>query len=96
MTMDSEFYMFSYVGTGAIELFGTSFSFRFMRCFNCAYIVDYERVKKKAEVLDDGDSIKITFRAGKDHTVIDTLKIPDQIMQNEYLSSRMGCIKEQQ
>lgn len=85
-TMDTELYMFSYVGTGKIELFGASFDFKFMRSFKCAYMVDYEKVKKKAEVLDDGDSIKITFRAGKDNSVIDTLNIPDNLIPNEHLS----------
>ena len=80
MTMDSEFHMLSYVCTGKIELFGASFEFRFMRSFKCAYIVDYEKVKKKVEILDDGDSIKLTFRAGEDSSVIDTLNVPDEII----------------
>lgn len=86
IAMDTELYMFSYVGTGKIELFGASFDFKFMRSFKCAYMVDYEKVKKKAEVLDDGDSIKITFRAGKDNTAIDTLNIPDKLIPSEHLS----------
>lgn len=86
IAMDTELYMFSYVGTGKIELFGASFDFKFMRSFKCAYMVDYEKVKKKATVLDDGDSIKITFRAGKDNSAIDTLNIPDKLIPSEHLS----------
>ena len=74
------FYMLSYVGICEIEMFGTSVEFRLMRTFKCACIVDYEKVKKKAEVLEDGDTINITFRAGEDNSVIDTLNIPDELL----------------
>lgn len=84
--MDSELYMISYVGVNEIELFGSSFKFKFMRCFKCAHIVDYEKVKKKAEILDDGDSIKISFKAGKDKSAFDTLNIPNRMAKNERLN----------
>ena len=67
----------SYIGTAHVEMFGAEFEFHFMRTFKSAQIVDYDKVIKKAEVLDDGDEIKITFRAGDDKEMIDTLKIPD-------------------
>lgn len=79
MTMDKELYMLTYIGTGEVKLFGAVLAFRFMRSLKCAHIVDYEKVKKKAEVLDDGDTIKITFRAGEDSSAIDTLNIPDSV-----------------
>lgn len=79
MTMDKELHMLTYIGTGEVNLFGAVFAFRFMRSLKCAHIVDYEKVKKKAEVLDDGDTIKITFRAGEDSSAIDTLNIPDSM-----------------
>lgn len=80
MAMDAKLYMFSYVGTGIVELFGTSFEFEFMRTLKCAYIVDCEKIKKKAEILDNGDSIRITFKAAEDNSAIDTLHIPEQLM----------------
>lgn len=86
ISMDSELYMISYVGVNEIELFGSSFKFKFMRCFKCAHIVDYEKVKKKAEILDDGDSIKISFKAGKDKSAFDTLNIPNRMAKNECLN----------
>lgn len=79
ITMDKEVHMFSYVGISHVELFGAEFEFRFMRTFKCARIVDFEKIKRKAEVLDDGDDIKITFMAGDDKEAIDTLKIPEKI-----------------
>ena len=80
MAMNAELHMFSYVGTDVVELFGTSFDFKFMRTLKSAYMVDYEKIKKKAEILDNGDSIRITFKAMKDNSAIDTLHIPDQMM----------------
>lgn len=42
---------------------------------------DYcEKIKKKAEILDNGDSIRITFKAAEDNSAIDTLHIPEQLM----------------
>ena len=79
ISMDKELYMFSYVGISHVDLFGAEFEFRFMRTFKCAHMVDFEKVKRKAEVLDDGDGIKITLRAGDDKGTIDTLKIPEKI-----------------
>lgn len=77
--MGKEEYRFSYVGISHVELFGAEFELRYMRTFKNAQIVDFEKVRRKAEVLDDGDDIKITFRAGNDNGTIDTLKIPDSI-----------------
>ncbi len=77
ISMDEVFYGFSYVGVSHVRLFGAEFEFRFMRVFNCARIADYEKLKRKVEILDDGDEIKITFRAGDDTGIIDTLKIPE-------------------
>lgn len=78
-TMSKKTCMFSYVGVSQIQLFGTELEFKFMRCFKCSYMADLEKVKRKAEVLDDGDSIKITLKAGEDKSMIDTLKIPEKM-----------------
>lgn len=77
-TLDKNQFMLSYVEVSRFDLFGAKLEFRFMRTFKCATVVDVEKVRRKAEVLDDGDSIKITFRAGDDKTAIDTLKIPER------------------
>ena len=77
--MGKKEYKFSYVGISHVELFGAEFEFQFMRTYKDAQIVDIEKVRRKAEVLDDGDAIKITFRAGNDNGTIDTLKIPDNV-----------------
>ena len=79
ISLDKDIYGLSYVGKCHVNLFGAEFEFRFMRTFKCARVVDFEKVKLKAEVLDDGDNIKITFRAGEDKGIIDTLRIPEPI-----------------
>lgn len=83
--MDRDLHMLSYVGSVHADLFGTKFDYPFMMTYKCARIVDFEKVKRKAEVLDDGESIKITVRAGEDNGTIETLKIPESI---KTLSSR--------
>ena len=79
INMDKDLHMLSYVGSVHVDLFGAEFDFPFMRTFKCARIVDFKKVKRKAEVLEDGDSIKITFRAGDDNGTIESLKIPENI-----------------
>ena len=69
--------VFSSVWTNHVELFGAEFEFRSMRTFRCAQIADYKKLRRKLDVLDDGDKIKITFRAGEDKEFVDTLKIPE-------------------
>ena len=75
--LDCEIHTFSYVGNIVVNLFGATFEFRHMRTYKCAIIQDFEKIKRKAEVLDDGDEIKIIFKPGDDNTAVDTLKIPD-------------------
>lgn len=75
INMKDEQYMFAYDGTAHIDLFGTGIDYSFERTLKCAQIVDLERVKRKAEVLDDGDNIRIILRAGKDKGTIEKLKI---------------------
>ena len=70
--------MLSYIGVGNVDLFGVEFKFRFvMRSYKSATLTDLDKIKRKAEILDDGDNIKITFQAGNDKMTIDTLKIPE-------------------
>lgn len=69
---------FSYVGTHGVDLFGAQFEFRFMRILKEARFEDIERLRKKVEVLDDGDSVKFTLIPGSDNTSIETLHIPEK------------------
>lgn len=75
--LDSEIHMLSYVGNTVVKLFGAEFEFKHMRTYKCAVMQDFEKIKRKTEVLDDGDELKIIFKPGDDDTVVDTLRIPD-------------------
>lgn len=44
----------------------------------CAGICSTVSIRKKVEVLDDGDSIKFTLIPGSDNTSIETLHIPEK------------------
>lgn len=79
--MDDEPSTFSYVGVTHLVLFGTEFDVRFMRTFKNGRLKDIDRIKRKVEDLDDGDTVKLTFCAGEDKTVVDTLKIPEKMNQ---------------
>lgn len=77
LSMEDKTHSFSYVGVHHVELFGAEFEFRFMRTFNCVCIDNLEKLKKKVEVLDDGDDIKITIKPGDDKTCIETIRISE-------------------
>lgn len=57
----------------------SSLEFRFMRTLKIVWLTDVGKVKRKAEVLDDGDEIKLTFRVSDDKVTIDSPKIPEKI-----------------
>lgn len=79
MAMDNAPNQFSYVGVHHVEIFGASFEFQFIKTFRCAYIADFEKLQKKVEVLDDGDSIKVKFIPGEDKTAVESLNVPDNM-----------------
>lgn len=75
---NTEVHNLSFVWADHVELFGVELEFRVLRSFISARIMNYDRVKKKVELLDDGESIKIIFCAGNDNRVVETLKIPEE------------------
>lgn len=75
---NTEVHNLSFVWIDHVELFGVELEFRVLRSFISARIMNYDKVKKKVELLDDGESIKITFCAGDDNRAIETLKIPEK------------------
>ena len=82
LNIEDEEHEFSYTGESKMELFGEAISFRFMRSFIRARIVELDKVKKKVDILDDGDSIKIKLKAGNDDTAIETLNIPEKMIED--------------
>lgn len=82
LKMDGKPMAISYVGTCTITLWGTPMTIDFMRTFKMAYIKDLERIQKKVAVLDNGDTLKITFIPGTDNTQVDTTRIPPALMES--------------
>ena len=66
----------SYVGSITVALYEKSYELSVVRTFDSVVYHDIERLKKKAEVLDIGDSIKLAFlpgdgESGKWHDCLD-------------------------
>ena len=54
-------------------------------------MVDVEKARKIAELLDDGDSMRITFSAGEDPSYVDVLDISEEEanIYKERISSKL-------
>ena len=63
-TKDTKFSL-SYVGSVTMSFYGKSYELSAIRSFDSVVYQDIEKLKKKAEVLDVGDSIKLTFLPGE-------------------------------
>ena len=89
LAMNDNPFMFSYVGISQVKLFGAHFDVKYLRTYMSAQIVDLEKLKKKVELMDDGETIKIHLKPANDKTAADTLRIPDDIMdaKNMLISS---------
>ncbi len=72
-------YSFVLVSECRVAIFGTVIVLKVMRTYKSVRIVDLEKLKDKLSILDDGDSVKITFHPGEDKTAIDTLQIPEEM-----------------
>lgn len=59
--IDKSHYSISYVGSAEISLYGEQYQFSIRRTYEKVQIKNLERLKKKVEVLDVGDSIKIEY-----------------------------------
>lgn len=62
-------------GTIGIDLWGSKFKLPIRRVYVCAKILNYKRIKEKLQVLDIGDSLKVTFVPGSGgNSVADRLR----------------------
>ena len=57
-------YSLWYISPTEIDLLGKELQLPIMRKIECAQVYELEKTKRKAEVLDDGDSIKINYVPG--------------------------------
>lgn len=70
---------FSYVGISKVKLFNAEFEVTFMRTFLSARFADYEKLLKKTEILEDGDTISLKFVPAENNKVVETLQIPEEL-----------------
>ena len=92
--MDNTGMELSFVGTYGVDIFGAKFDFKFMRIYQSAVINDFDRLKEKVAVLDDEDSIKVSFVPGEHNTVVDTLYIQDETTNRDYMGLLDGLTCE--
>ncbi len=67
----------SFIGSGSATIFGTHIEMIFRRTYTCATIVDLDKIRKIAQLLNDGQTIQISFAAGEDNSYVDTLDVPE-------------------
>ena len=68
----------SFIGSGTTTILGTHIEMLFRRTYRCASMVDVEKARKIADLLDDGDSMRITFSSGEDTSYVDVLDISEE------------------
>lgn len=68
-TDDTKFCL-SYVGSISVTLYGKTFELLAIKTFDSVKYQNIERLKQKAEVLDVGDDIKLSFLPGNDQSGI--------------------------
>jgi len=62
--VDDTKFTLSYVGNVTVAFYGKSYELSVVRTFDSVVYQDIERLKKKAEILDVGDTIKLVFLPG--------------------------------
>ena len=72
-------YSFAYVGKRKIELMGSALVVESMLIFKSARLENYDKTVMLADLLEDGEILKITIEAVNDDAYEETLKIPDSM-----------------
>lgn len=61
---DNTKFVLSYLGSITVPVYGKSYELSVIRTFDSVVYQDIEHLKKKADVLDIGDTIKLVFLPG--------------------------------
>jgi hypothetical protein len=85
ISTEESLYNFSYIADSAILLYDEKYQFTIRRTYECGKIKNLKRLKKKAEVLDDGDRIRMEY-IPKDETGIFVDNLYDEAT-NEIMES---------
>ena len=73
-TMDKNAHVLTFVGTLEMTIFEETFNIPIIRQYRCAIFKDLEDLKRKVDVLDDGDPIRLGYKAGDDNIIEDSLQ----------------------
>lgn len=68
-----------YIKDDMCSIFGTELKLKYIRYIEKAAVLNYDKVVKKLEVLEDGDVIKITVVPETEDAIFDSLRIPDEL-----------------
>lgn len=77
MESNQDYSVIVFKGMTKVDLLGAKMQIPYMRTYKEAVIKDLKRTKQLAALLDEGDTIKIVFAAGKDNTAVDMIIDPD-------------------
>lgn len=72
-----------YIKDDACSIFDTEIKIRYIRYIEKAAVLNYDKVVKKLDVLEDGDMIKITVVPETEDAIFDSLRIPDELDYNK-------------
>ena len=78
-SLDGSMEYIYYIKDDACCIFDTELKFRYIRYIEKANVLNYDKVIKKLDALDDGDIIKITVVPDAEDAIFDSLRIPDQL-----------------
>lgn len=72
-TSDNESEDFVVSAEATIDIWGTSIKLNICRTYKAVKLKDAEKLKKKLEVLDNGDPVNVTYVSGGEHVFVDRL-----------------------
>ncbi|MEG2217879.1 MAG: hypothetical protein RRZ24_12055, partial [Clostridia bacterium] len=76
----------TYIGSVTVGVFGKNYTFPCQRTLSSVVLMDAEKIRKKLDVLDEGDNIKLIYLPGANGekgVYVDKLPLNDND-QNEY------------
>lgn len=83
--LDGKEFRFMFSGTLEINLFEKDYSIDVAHICNCAVIKDVERIKKRLQYTDEGETVDINLVAGKDNIYIEKIVEDDIDTRSLYI-----------
>ncbi|MFA6940499.1 MAG: hypothetical protein WCQ54_05875 [Clostridiaceae bacterium] len=67
--MEDSQYSISYIGSIHVRLYGEQYHFPIIRTYERVKVNNLQKLKQKAEILDEGDIIKIEYLPGEENGI---------------------------